>query len=150
LAEWKFELLITQSASDEYEGLRRIAEAAVSGYDGPLPVNSDSRLQPRIAAIEHYGRVRKILKSIMRPEDVSLDMGISGPAHFVRYRTEIGTCVYYTRIVTSPPLVLVYGFCDSPLDFGAIRSLVLSGNTHLLERFGLPPIQMDGISSLIN
>jgi hypothetical protein len=79
-----------------------------------------------------------------------LDIGISGQAHFVRYRVELGTCVYFARIVTSPPAVLIYAFSDAPLDFLAIRKLVLSGNAYVLERFGLPPLEMGGGSDLIN
>ena len=146
---WEFELFITKTAGSDYEELKKLAEAAVFGYDGPLPMNRDPRLVPRLSAINHFERTRKILRSIRNPNDVSLDIGISGPAHFVRYRTELGTCVYFTRIVTSPPAVLIYAFSDAPLDFLAIRKLVLSGNIDALTRMGLPSIILGG-SNLVN
>jgi hypothetical protein len=140
LAEWKFELWITQTASAEYEELKGGAEAAVLGYEGPLPINADPRLLPRLAVVDHFERTRRLLRSIRKPEDAGLDKGLSGPLHFVRYRAESGTCVYFTRIVTTPPAVLVYAFSNSPLDRMALRRLILSGNAHLLEKLGLPPI----------
>ncbi len=149
MAQWEFELFITTTASGNYEELKKLAEAAVSGYEGPLPMNSDPRLIPRLSAINHFERTRKILRSIRNPKDVSLDMGISGPAHFVRYRAELGTCVYFTRIVTTPPVVLIYAFSDTPLDFLAIRKIVFSGNADVLTRMGLPSIVLGG-SDLVN
>jgi hypothetical protein len=86
LAQWEFELFITQTASGNYTELRKLAEAAVFGYEGPLPMNSDPRLVPRLSAINHFERTRKILRSIRNPGDVNLDIGISGPAHFVAIR----------------------------------------------------------------
>jgi hypothetical protein len=149
LAQWEFELFITQTASGNYTELRKLAEAAVFGYEGPLPMNSDPRLVPRLSAINHFERTRKILRSIRNPDDVNLDIGISGPAHFVSYRAELGTCVYFTRIVTSPPAVLIYAFSDEPLDFLAIRKIVFSGDAELLTKMGLPSIILGG-SDLIN
>jgi hypothetical protein len=107
-------------------------------------MNRDSRLRPRLSAINHFETTRKILRSIRNPDNVSLDLGISGPCHFVRYRAELGTCVYFVRVATTPPAVLVYAFSDTPLDFHAIRKVVLAGNAYLLERLGLPPIEMGG------
>jgi hypothetical protein len=143
MADWEFELWITDGAGENYAELKGHAEAAVSCFEGgPLPINRDPKLRFRLAAVDHYIRARRILQSIKRPEDVALDKGISGPAHFVRYRTELGTTVYFTRIVTSPPAVLVYALTDSPLDCDAIRKLVLAGKGHMLEQYGLPPLHM--------
>ena len=70
--DWRFELLITDTASENYKALMRIAEAAV-GLGGPLPLNRDSRLLSRIFAVNHYEQTRKILRSIRDPKDVGLD-----------------------------------------------------------------------------
>ena len=136
---WKFELLITDSASDDYLGLKRAAEAAVGGY-GPLPLNSDPRLQPRLSTIYHFERTRKLLRSIQDPKDVSLDRGLFGELHFMRYRNELGTCIYFKRIATTPAIVLVYALSTVPLDHMALSKLILSGKADIIERLGLPPI----------
>ena len=146
--KWRFELLITDTASENYKALESIAEAAV-GLEG-LPLNRDSRLLSRLIAVNHYEQTRKILRSIRDPKDVGLDQSIPGPFHFVRYRFEMGTCVYFTRIVTSPPLVLIYGFSDAPLDRYALRKIVLSGNAHLINKLGLPPFPLGEMGGFVN
>jgi len=137
--DWKFELLITGSAGDDYLELKRAAEAAV-GVCGSLPLNRDSRLQPRLSTIYHFERTKKLLRSIQNPQDAPLDRGLFGAFHFVRYRSELGTCVYFTRLATTPAIVLVYALSTVPLDHMALRKLILSGHAHLIERLGLPPI----------
>lgn len=137
MADWEFERWITNEASVSYDRLRAVAEIAVSSHLGPLPLNSDPRLRARLAAVRHYERTRRILHSIVRPEDVHLDMGLIGVYQWVRYRTELGTCVYFIRFV-QPPAVLVLDFSDSPLDPFAIRKLVAAGNAHLLANLSLP------------
>ncbi len=144
MAQWQFELWITDTASENYEAWKKLADAAVCSFEGPLPMNSDSRLLPRLSAINRFERTRKMLRSIRNPEHASLDIGISGPAHFVRYRVELGTCIYFARVATTPPAVLVYAVSDAPLDPFVIRKLVLSGNAYLLEKLGLPPIEVAG------
>jgi hypothetical protein len=150
VADWKFELWITQAATTDYKRIQDIAEAAVSGFDGPLPISSDPRLSARLAAVNHYERTRTLLRSIRNPEDAGLDRGLIGPAHFVKYRNHLGTCVYYTRIVTTPPAVLIYGFSDAPLDPHGLRKIVLSGNIGLLEKYGLPTLEMGITNGLIH
>jgi hypothetical protein len=86
----------------------------------------------------HYEKTRKLLKSIRRPEDVHLDKGLFGSLHFVSYRVELGSCIYFARVVTSPPLVIVYALSDAPLDYSAIRKLILDGKADLLIQMGLP------------
>jgi hypothetical protein len=147
--DWKFELLITTSAGDEYEKSKRAAEAAVEGY-GPLPLNRDTRLQPRLSTIHHFERTQRLLRSIQNPQDVSLDQGLFGSAYFVRYRAEHDTCVYFTRYATTPPIVLVYALSSTPLDHLALRKLFLSGNAQLIEKLGLPPIPTNIRSYLVN
>jgi hypothetical protein len=137
LADWEFERWITDEASATYERLRTIAEAAVSCDLGPLPINSDPRVRARLAAVRHYDRARRILKSIVRPQDARLDMGLIGVYQWVRYRTELGTCVYFMRLV-QPPVVLVLEFSETPLDPNAIRKLVAAGNAHILAKLRLP------------
>ena len=146
---WKFELLITGSASDDYLDLKRAAEAAVGGY-GPLPLNSDPRLQPRLSTIYHFERTKKLLRSIQDPQDTFLDRGLFGAFHFVRYRSEFGTCVYFTRIATYPAIVLVYALSTVPLDHMALHKLILLGNAAIIERLGLPPIPTSTRSGAIN
>lgn len=135
MADWKFDLLITQAASVEYERLKMIAETAVCLR--PLPVNSDARVKASLGAVHHYERTRRILQSIRNPRDVGLDMSLLGVRYFVKYRCDLGTCVYFTRIVESLS-VLVYHFSDSPLDYDALQKVIVSGNAHLLPRIGLP------------
>lgn len=147
MADWEFELLITLTASEQYAGLQSSAEAAVSCFEGGLlPINRDPRIQLRLGTVSHYERARKILQSLKRPEDVRLDKGLPGPAHFVSYRTILGTTIYFTRMAMSPPAVLVYAFSDAPLDYGAIRKLAQAGKSYMLERWGLPPIHMGYIN----
>jgi hypothetical protein len=136
LADWKFDLWITHSASRDYRQLQAVAEAAVSS-ECPLPLNSDARLSTKVAAVNHYERTRKLLRSIVKPQEVGLDMGLLGIYHYVRYRTELGTCIYFSRI-TEPPAVLVYGFSESPLDYQALRNIIVSGNADVLAKLGLP------------
>jgi hypothetical protein len=150
VADWKFELWITQTATEDYERLMKDAEGAVSGWDGPLPLSSDPRLRTRLAAVTHYERTRRLLKSIKNPNDVGLDRGLFGPAHFVRYRSELNTCVYFTRVATTPAMVLVCAITDSPIDPYAIRKIVRSGNIGLLEQYGLPPIEWGPTDGHIN
>jgi hypothetical protein len=52
---------------------------------------------------------------------------------WVRYRMELGTCVYFMRFI-EPPAVLILDFSESPLDPNAIRKLVASGNAHVLAK----------------
>jgi len=151
LAEWKFDLWITNGASVGYTRLKTVADAAVSSYLRPLPLNSDPRLSARIAAVSHYERTRRILKSIVEPRDVGLDMSLLGRFHYVKYRTELGTCVYFSRL-THPPAVLVYEFSESPLDYDALRKVILSGHAEIiLPRLGLPLLpQANNISLSIH
>lgn len=151
MTDWQFELWITQTATEDYQELQRLSRQAVLSYEGSLPVNSDPRLKLRLATANHFDNIRNLLRSIRRPEDTSLDQGISGPAHFVRYRVEGGTFVYYARIVTSPPAVLIYALSNQPLDYGAIRKLVVSGNAHVLQKYGLPALALaDDASGFLN
>lgn len=145
LAEWEFDRWMTTEASTSYEQLRAVAEAAVSSYLRPLPINSDPKLTRRLAAVNHYERTRRLLKSIAKPKDVHLDMRLIGIYQGVRYRTELGTCVYFTRLV-DPPVVLVLEFSESPLDHYAIRKLVASGNAHILARLKLPNLPLPGLN----
>jgi hypothetical protein len=140
LSNWKFELWITQSATGDYIRLKTMAEAAVS--EGPLPLIKDARLKPRLAAVGHFERTRKLLKSIENPDDAGLDKGLFGPAHFVRYRMDLGTCIYFTRIITNPPAVLIYGIFESPLDPDGLRNIILSGDIGLLGKYGLPTLEL--------
>jgi hypothetical protein len=137
LADWEFDRWITEEANAKYDRLRTIAETAVSGEFGPLPINSDPRLTTRLGAVRHYERTRKIIKSIVKPQDVRQDLGLIGIYQWVRYRTELGTCVYFMRFI-EPPAVLVLDFSESPLDTNAIRKLVASGNSHILHKLRLP------------
>ena len=152
MANWEFERWITDTATAEYKRLQAIAEAAVSGEEGPLPLNCDPRLGSRLAVVNHYERTRNILRSIVKPQDVGLDMSLLGVFHFVKYRTELGTCVYFARIVNPPnsPLVLVYGFAESPLDYDAIRKIIVSGNVQILQRLNLPLPQTGHVSLTIH
>jgi hypothetical protein len=149
LAEWKFDLWITNEASVDYAQLKAVAEMAVSSYNRPLPLNGDSRLSARIAAIAHYERTCKILKSIKDPRDVRLDLSLLGIYHQVKYRTELGTTVYFKRLIT-PPAVLVYKFAEAPLDRDGLRKLILSGDAYLLPRLGLPLPQGSIVSATIH
>jgi hypothetical protein len=137
LAELQFDLWITDEATITYERLRAVADAVVSSNLGPLPINNDSRLSGKLAAVRHYERTRKILRSIVQPQDAHLDMGLIGIYQWVRYRVELGTCVYFMRFI-DPPSVWVLEFSESPLDRDAIRKLVASGNAHVLAKLRLP------------
>jgi len=55
----------------------------------------------------------------------------------VKYRTELGTCVYFAGFM-NPPAVLVFEFSDSPLDYDALRQVITSGNAHILATLHLP------------
>jgi hypothetical protein len=137
LADWKFDLLATDTAVARYESMKTIAEAVVPSFERPLPLNSDPRLGAKLALVSHYERSRKILRSIMKPQDAPLDKNLIGVYDYVRYRTELGTCVYFARLV-HPLAVLVYEISDAPLDPHAIRKLVADGNAHILARLRLP------------
>jgi hypothetical protein len=137
LADWEFDCWITDEASASYERLQAVAENAVASYLRPLPLNNDPRLAERLAAVSHYERTRRLLKSIVKPQEAHLDLGLLGVYEGVRYRTNLGTCIYFYRLL-EPLLVLVVDFSESPLDRYAIRKLVVSGNAHLLARLKLP------------
>ena len=122
LADWKFDLLATDTAVARYESMKTIAEAGLGA---------------KLALVSHYERSRKILRSIMKPQDAPLDKNLIGVYDYVRYRTELGTCVYFARLV-HPLAVLVYEISDAPLDPHAIRKLVADGNAHILARLRLP------------
>jgi hypothetical protein len=49
----------------------------------------------------------------------------------------LGTRAYFSRL-KKPPAVLVYAFSESPLDYQALHDVIVSGNTHLLAKRGLP------------
>jgi hypothetical protein len=149
LADWKFDLWITNRAAASYERLKAIAEAAVPDDMGPLPLNSDPKLRARLAAINHYERTRRILKSIKDPRDASLDLSLLGVFYYVKYRTELGTCVYFTRLI-DPPSVLVYDFSESPLDYDVLRKIIVSGNSNILARLRLPIPELNNGSVTIH
>ena len=71
------------------------------------------------------------------------DMSLLGVFHYVKYRTELGTCVYFSRL-TNPPRVLVYEFSESPLDYDALRKVILSGNANIIRGLGLPLLPQPG------
>jgi hypothetical protein len=76
-------------------------------------------------------------------------MSLLGIYSYVRYRTELGTCVYFTRLV-DPPTVLIYGFRESPLDYDALRKLITSGNGALIPKLGLPIPQIGRVPLTIH
>lgn len=102
-----------------------------------------------MAAIGHYERTRRILRIIVDPRDAGIDLSLLGIYHFVKYRTDLGTCVYFTRII-NPPTVVVYEFSESPLDYDALRKIILSGNTNILLRLGLPLPQGNIVSATVH
>lgn len=133
---FEFDLWITNAASASYKDLQSIAEAAVSS-EQPLPLNRDPRLTARIAAVNHYERTRRILRSLKKSEDVKYDMPLLGIFDHVNYRIELGTCVYFSRLIDHRA-VLVYQFSDSPLDRLALRKLVHSGDADVIAKLRLP------------
>jgi hypothetical protein len=148
LGDRNFELLITDEASVVYERLRAVAENSVP-CDRFLPVNGDPRLSAQIAAVQHYDRTRNILRSIVNPRDVGMDMSLLGVRSFVKYRTQGGTCVYFTRMDSGR--VMVYHFSDSPLDISALQKVIVSGLAHkILPNLGLPLPNMSPVSLTIH
>jgi hypothetical protein len=139
LANWQFEVLLTDRAKADYKRLRAVAEAQVSLR--PIPRNADSGLQGQLSILEHYDRTRKILKSLRDPPKPStLERSLLGKLWYVNYRTDQGTSVYFERSVQDLTVTVVY-ISDSPLDYDAISRLVFSGRTHVLSMIGLdlPP-----------
>ena len=133
---WQFAVGLTDEAKSEYRRLQLVAESQVSLR--PLPFNRDPNSRAQLERIQHYERTRNILSGLRNPAASTLDLRLAGRLSFMRYWTEIGTCVYFIREITVAPIVTVIHICDSPLDHDALYKIVASGNTQYLDRIGLP------------
>lgn len=136
MANWQFELELTDRARADYRQLQAVAEMQVPSLR-PLPCNADPRTRSKVALLEHYLRTRTILTSLKDPRSAELDLSLMGRLSFIKYRTQLDTCVYYVRSIERLTVTVMY-ICDAPLDYGAIHKLVFSGNAHVLPKIGIP------------
>ena len=59
-----------------------------------------------------------------------------GRLFFVRYRTDVGTCIYFRRSIELTTVTVLH-ICESPLDYNALYKLVFSGRAHILPMIGI-------------
>jgi hypothetical protein len=145
LAEWKFEVVLTNRAKADYQQLQTVAERSIPDLR-PLPSNADSRFRNEVAVVEHYDRTRRILSSLKDPRTAQLDVRMMGRLSSWSYRTEHGTSVYFRR-TAQPPTVTVAYISDAPLDYDALLKLVFSGNAHVIPAVigvHMPPSHLAG------
>jgi hypothetical protein len=65
-----------------------------------------------------------------------MDVSLVGRLSFMRYWTDIGTCVYFVRRSEDAAITVIH-ICDAPLDHDALYKLVLSGREHVLKQIGI-------------
>jgi hypothetical protein len=129
MAVGSFDVVLTDRARADYNGIR---DAAVAGIDG----------KTNEAPLLHFHRARSILRSLKDPGAVRLDQPMINNLSWMLSRSEGSTYVYYGRNVYTSTVVVIH-LCQGTTDiYLLLAEIVFSGKTEILTALGIipPPI----------